>query len=209
MLKINFAIALLSLLSAATAFTQQTISYYDSENGTPQRSFILQKDSKILSANGDWHGIERLKAYSSTHSGSYILFGDKDGLHRIDSAAQLAEAERLYEPLRELSAQQSALAAKQRPLGEQQAALGQQQAAVGQQMHGATPSEMGSIGRTQGAIGHEQGVIGRAQGNIGREQGAIGRQQGIAGRHFYEQVQGMLDDCLAKHTCQVVPEKAS
>ena len=210
MRKTSFAIALLSLASTTAAFAQQTISYYsDSENGAPQRSFILQKDGKTLSANGDWSGIERLKVYTASHPGSYILFADKDGLHRLDSAEKIAEAERLYEPLRELSTQQAALAAKQRPLGEQQAALGQQQAAVGQQMHGATPSEMGSIGRTQGVIGHEQSIVGHAQGDIGREQGVIGRQQGIAGRKFYEQVQGMLDDCLAKHTCQVAAEKAS
>ena len=200
--------ALLSLVSCVALPAQETTSYY-SDAAANQRSFIVQKDSKHLSANGDWHAIVRLKAYSSTHPGSYILFADAAGLHRIDSAEKLAEADRLYQPLRELSAQQSALAEKQRPLGEQQAALGQAQAAAGQQMRGATPATMGSVGRTQGAIGHEQGIIGRAQGDIGREQGVIGRQQGIAGRRYYNEMQSMFDDCLAKHTCAVVPDSAS
>ena len=73
-------------------------------------------------------------------------------------------------------------------------------------MHGATTTEMSTVGRTQGVIGHEQGIVGRAQGDIGREQGVIGRQQGIAGRKFYDEVQTMLDDCLAKHTCPAVTE---
>lgn len=202
------ATALLSLASCVTLAAQETTSYY-SDTSASQRSFLVQKDSKHLSANGDWHSIERLKAYSNTHPGSYILFADAAGLHRIDSAEKLAEADRLYRPLRELSAQQAALAAKQRPLGEQQAALGQQQAAAGQQMRGATPNEMSSIGHTQGVIGHEQGIIGRAQGDIGREQGVIGRQQGIAGRRYFNEMQSMFDDCLAKHTCAAVEEKAS
>ncbi len=202
------ATALFSTVTTAALPAQQTTSYYSDSSAT-QRSFIVQKDSHHLSANGDWHAIERLKTYSSTHPGSYILFADAAGLHRIDSPEKLVEADRLYEPLRELSAQQSALAAKQRPLGEQQAALGQQQSAAGQQMHSATPAEMSSIGHTQGVIGHEQGIIGRAQGDIGREQGVIGRQQGIAGRRFYSELQTMFDDCLAKHTCAVVEERAS
>ncbi len=201
----QFALAVLSLTAAVPAFAQQTISYY-SDKGAAQRSFIVQKDSKLLTANGDWHGIVRLKMYSDAHPGSYILFADKDGLHRLDSAAQVAEAERLYAPLRELAAEQSTLAAKQKPLADQQASLAQQQTAASQQMRGATITEMSSVGRTQGAIGHEQGIVGRAQGDIGREQGVIGRQQGIVGRKFYDEVQTMLDECLAKHTCSALTE---
>ena len=163
------------------------VSYYH-DGDRSQRSFALVVDSAVLTVNGDWHPLSSLTSYAHDHAGTYIVFAQKGELHRLDAPKQVAEAQLLYAPMRELAAQQEALAAEQRPLAAQQQALGAEQRAA------TDPHEMTRIGAQQAAVGAEQA-------GIGQQQGAIGREQGTLGRAFYNRVQAMLEACLTAGSC--------
>lgn len=151
-------------------------------------SFAVVVGPKVLTNEGDWKQGDRLRAYASSHPGTYIVFAvDGHLLLQKDSAA-VSDAVNLYSAVDRLGAEQGKLNAKQAPLAKQQAALGKQ-------MKDATsPEEMRRVGAEQGRIGGEQGAI-------GREQGRIGQEQGDAGRAFYNSVQVSLNRCLREHTC--------
>ena len=171
------------------------VSYYHDDEGS-QRAFALVVNSALLTINGSWHPMPSLTAYAHDHAGTYIVFTQNGELHRLDTPKQVAEAQLLYAPMRELAAQQEALAAEQRPLAAQQQALGAEQRAA------SDPHEMTRIGAEQAAVGAQQAGIGQQQGAIGREQGAIGRA-------FHNRVEAMLETCLADGSCPRVSSESA
>ena len=189
------SVAFLILPCSVFAQAKPDISYYN-DGEANQRSFALVLESSPVTINGSWHGTTDLARYAQDHAGTYIVFSENGELRRLDNPERLREAQRLYEPMTALAAQQRALAAEQRPLAAQQRALGAQQRAA------TTPVEMQSIGAAQAALGAQQGNIGRVQGEIGRKQGEIGRA-------LHARVEAMLDACLTDGSCPRVSAEAA
>ncbi len=187
------AVALLFLPLGLIAQTKPDVSHFAEGS---QRSFALVVQSSVVTMSGGWHPIAELSRYVQHHAGTYIVFTQDRELRRLDNPDRIAEARRIYAPMRELAIKQSALDAAQKPLDKEQEALGAQQRAA------RDPSEMGRIGSAQGTVGAEQG-------DLGSLQGAIGRQQGEVGRNFYNHVQTMLDACVADRTCQPVTDETA
>jgi hypothetical protein len=155
---------------------------------TAGHSFAVVVGPKVLTIEGDWKQGERLRAYASSHPGTYIVFAVDGHLLLQQDSAAVSDAIHLYTALDRLGAEQGKLNAKQAPLTKQQAALGRQ-------MKDATsPEVMRRVGAEQGRIGSEQSAIGRQQVRIGQE-------QGDAGRAFYNSVQVSINRCLREHTC--------
>ena len=186
----------LSLLPVALfAQTSPEIAYSAGSDGPP-RSFALVVQSSLVSESGDWHAIAQLAHYAQRHPGTYIVFTQDGVLRRLDTPKGLAEAQHLYDPVRQLAKSQEVLAAEQKPLAEQQQSLGAQQRAA------TDPHQMTRIGAAQAALGREQG-------DLGQQQGAIGREQGELGRVAYHRVQSMLDACVADRSCLPVTDETA
>lgn len=161
------------------------------EQGTTppaERTFAIVEHSSMRTFQGNWGSSASLLRYVHGHGGTYVVFAQAGDLYRLDSPAALAEVQRLYAPMGELSAQQDALEQVQRPLEQNQSTLGEQQRTA------VDPQEKGHIGTAQGAVGQEQGEIGRMQG-------ALGRQQAAVAKAAYQRMQTIFDRCLADRTC--------
>ncbi len=135
----------------------------------PERTFAVVERSSLRTYQGSWQQDAPLLRYVHNHPGTYVVFAQGGELYRLDRPEQMAEVERLYAPLQELSVRQEALAQAQKPLAQRQQALGAQQRAE------ADPLQKGRIGQAQGALGQEQGDLGALQGELGRRQGGVAR----------------------------------
>jgi hypothetical protein len=154
-----------------------------------QRPFALVVRSQVLTVEGDWKQGPFLRNYGEAHQGSYIIFVQDGWVYQLTAPTLIAEAERLYAPMWDLSSQQIRL-------GAQQTVLLRRQEELVRKMKNAAISE------EQTKIGADEASIGAEQGKIGREQGHIGEQQRITGVAFYQKVQAMIDECGAKQNCQ-------
>ena len=181
------SIALSVLPLGSHAQTRPDVSYFNDADAH-QGSFALVVQSSVVTMSGGWHPIAELTRYAGAHAGTYLVFARDGELRRLDSPERLAEAQRLYEPMRGLAAKQQALAAEQKPLAAQQEVLSAQQRAA------TDPHEMTRLGAEQASLGQQQSAI-------GQQQGAIGRRQGEIGRAFHARVEAMLDACVADGSC--------
>jgi hypothetical protein len=196
--QMQFAVMLSGVLCAAAGFARANQeSVASGAPDAPRRPFLLQVNSEESTRVGDWNGDFSMRAYAKAHPGTYVLFLAEGTLYRLDKPDNLAEAQRLYAPIRALGQEQGVL-------GRQQSALGQEQGNLGRQMSAARydPAAMQ-------ALGEQQGNLGRMQGTLGAQQGNLGRQQAELSRALYKRVEEMIDACLRDRSCAAISPQAA
>lgn len=159
--------------------------------GTAQteRTFAVVERSSMRTFQGSWQPSAPIFRYVKDHPGSYVVFSQQGALYRLDRPDQMAEVERMYAPMQELSTKQDALAQVQKPLARNQQDL------ASQQRDTSNPMQKGRIGEAQGAIGQEQGDLGAMQGELGRQQGEVAKAA-------YKRMQVLFNQCLSDGSCQ-------
>ena len=117
-------------------------------------AWVLLKNDDNVTMSGDTDDVSRAKRQRK--NGEPLLWIRHDGReYVIRDAAVIKQAQKFFEPVATLGAQEAEIGQRQAEIGAEQAKIGAQQAAIG--------ARQGAIGAQQGAVGAKQAELAARQ----------------------------------------------
>lgn len=147
-----------------------------SGTGQPDDAYVLSRGHSS-SSNGT---LEELRDLRRRYSGDFLWFRRAGREYLVRDPRLLGEAAALFDPLRELEPEQTALARKQDALGREEEALDREQDDLEREAEAASEKTRGSASKTHSAPERQQRALAERQADLARRQRVLDdEEQGI------------------------------
>jgi bla regulator protein blaR1 len=156
-------------------------------------AFVSANDTFVENGSFD---IDELTAIREAYGPNVFWFRSEGRAYIIRDAVVLKQISGLFEPQRDLGAQQAALGRKQAVLGRQQAELGAQQAEIGREQASASDEEQDNLTRKQNELSEQQNALSKKQESLGDFQRRLGEKQEELSRQIQEKLETLTKEWI-------------